>query len=352
MNRFLKGVSIGAVLVAQVALADIPDIDSSSWATDPTDYGMTAKEFIQAESRAFFADFIGRAGINAFFHFPGVATAEDRFVVSPNNDTVYSIATVNVTEGFNLVLPEMGDRFVSIQIIDENHMTPFYLYGGGTYTFTADQFETSYVGVGIRTATDASEADVLFIQEQLFPNYQITGAADADDMPRPDLEVLERVRTALIAEYDNLTTTAGAMQPSTDLVEDWKFFTYVTAGAWGLSPDTTAMYTPGGPEHAIGGDCYTATFPRVPVEAFFSITVYGADKYLMSNADNIISSNRGVVTNDDGSFTVAFGDEKCRELAPNYAYTPEDGWSFLLRAYRPDVEAFRAYEMPEIVPTE
>ena len=97
---------------------------------------------------------------------------------------------------------------------------------------------------------------------------------------------------------------------------------------------------------------HLATFPPVPVEAFFSITVYGPEKYLMSNENNIVSSNRGVVTNDDGSFAVAFGGNECRGKAPNFAYTPKDGWSLLLRAYRPDVEAFRAYEMPEIVPAE
>jgi hypothetical protein len=70
----------------------------------------------------------------------------------------------------------------------------------------------------------------------------------------------------------------------------------------------------------------------------------------MSNENNIVSSNRGVVLNDDGSFTVAFGDKDCRDLAPNFLYTPEDGWSFLMRAYRPDVEAFRAYQLPEIKP--
>ncbi|MEM1363119.1 MAG: hypothetical protein AAGF94_15625 [Pseudomonadota bacterium] len=52
--------------------------------------------------------------------------------------------------------------------------------------------------------------------------------------------------------------------------------------------------------------------------------------------------------NDDGSFSVAFGGEDCRKLLPNFAATPEDGWSFLMRAYQPDVEAFQAYELPEI----
>ncbi|MEW9918466.1 DUF1214 domain-containing protein [Marimonas sp. MJW-29] len=351
MKRILVAVLCG-VMSAPAALAEIPEIDSSDWATDPRDYGMTAKEYIQAESRAFFADFIGRVGLNTFYHFPGVASAEDRFVVSPNNDTVYSVAVVNVTEGFTLELPETGDRFVSVHIVDENHMSPFYLYGGGTREFTADQFETEYVAVGIRTGTDASEEDVRFIKEELHPNYAITGASNVDEMPRPDLDVLARVRSALVAEYGKLSTTSGAMQPRTELVEDWEFFTYVTAGAWGLSADENAMYAPYALPEAIGGKCYTATYPPVPVKAFFSITVYGAEKYLMSNVDNIVSSNRGVETNDDGSFTVAFGGEECRELAPNYVYTPDDGWSLLLRAYRPEVEEFQAYEMPELTPVE
>jgi len=86
--------------------------------------------------------------------------------------------------------------------------------------------------------------------------------------------------------------------------------------------------------------------------AFFSITVYGPEKYLMTNKDNIISSNRNIISNADGSFAVAFGGENCRSLAPNYAYTPKDGWSFLMRAYRPDVDAFKAYEMPDITAVE
>ena len=102
----------------------------------------------------------------------------------------------------------------------------------------------------------------------------------------------------------------------------------MTAGAWGLSPDANAMYKPYALDGAQANTCYTATYPPVPAEAFFSITVYGPKKYLMSNEDNIISANRGITTNDDGSFTVVFGGDDCRDQAPNYAATTEDGWFF------------------------
>ncbi len=332
----------------QKAENSIPPIESSGWAVDPEQYGMSAKEYIQSESRAFFADFIGRSGINNFFHFPGLSSAEDKWVVSPNNDTIYSLAIVNTTSGFTVSLPDTGDRFVAIQITDENHMTPFYLYGGKSYEFKAEQFATDYVVVGIRTGTDASSEDVKYIVEQLHPNYKIVGANTTDEMVRPDLEKMIKVREALIPAYDKLPDTFGTMQSRTQDVDDWEKFTYVTAGAWGLSKEENAMYKPYAKKDVKGGMCYKATYQKVPAKAFFSITAYGPDKYLMSNEFNIVSTNQGLKSNEDGTFTVAFGDNNCKKLAPNFLYTPKDNWAFLMRAYRPDVEIFEQYELPEI----
>jgi len=342
-------VTAGLTIFAAQVFAEIPEIDSGGWSTDPTRYGMTPKEYIEAESRAFMADFIDRVGVNKFYHFPGLSTAEDKFVVSPNNDTIYSVATVNAENGFTLTLPEVGDRFLSAQVITENHMTPFYVYGGGSYSFDADQLETDYVVVGVRMGTNGTAEDVAYVTEELQPQYAIEGAKDADDLVRPDLETLKTVRAALLAEYSKLDDTFDTMRKSTGEVDDWERFTYVTAGAWGLSADENAMYKPYALPGVKGGDCYTATYPKVPVKDFFSITAYGPDKYLMSNEDNIVSSNRVIDLNNDGSFSVAFGAEGCRRLAPNYIYTPDDGWSLLLRAYRPDVEAFKSYEVPDLV---
>ncbi len=206
--------------------------------------------------------------------------------------------------------------------------------------------------MGVRIGTDGTPDDVAFVTSELQNQYAITGAAETDALIRPDLELLAQVRPPLVAAYNQLPNSFGAMQKRTADIKDWEYFTYVTAGAWGLSEDENAMYAIGGPKDAKEGQCYTGTFAPVPVKAFYSITFYGPDNYLMTNEDNIVSSNRGVVNTDDGSFTVAFGAQECRELAPNYANTPKDGWNLLLRAYRPDVAAFKAYRMPDILPVE
>jgi hypothetical protein len=347
-NPGLYSKSVSPLLEFRIMAVSIPEIDSSDWAVDPRQYGMSAGEYIQAESRAFFADFLARAAINEFFHFTTLTKASDHWVVSPNLDTIYSLAVVNTRDGFALQLPDVGERFLSTQIITEEHLTPFYLYGGGRHEFSASDFATDFVVVGVRMGTDGTAQDVRTIVEQLQPQYAIERAASGSDLTPVDKLLLEKVRAALMPEYSKLPNTFGAMQKRAEDVRDWEYFTYVTAGAWGLSADENAMYALGGAADAKGGACYVATFPKVPAEAFFSVTAYGPQKYLMTDSDNVVGSNHGVKLEADGSFKVAFGGEACRSLAPNFLATPEDGWSILLRAYRPEVAAFKTYRMPTI----
>ena len=90
------------------------------------------------------------------------------------------------------------------------------------------------------------------------------------------------------------------------------------------------------------------------MKAFASLTLYDAQNFLMSDDNNIISTNRdNFIAKKDGSFEVVFGGEPCRKIAQernaNFGYTPKDGWSGLLRAYRPDVNAMYQYQMPKLV---
>ena len=90
----------------------IDAIDSSNWAVDPKDYGMTAMEYQYGEANRLFAGMQKRAGaINTWFHFKGLSKFGDNWVVSPNNDTIYSIAIVDARKGFTIEVPDVGERF-------------------------------------------------------------------------------------------------------------------------------------------------------------------------------------------------------------------------------------------------
>jgi hypothetical protein len=75
--------------------------------------------------------------------------------------------------------------------------------------------------------------------------------------------------------------------------------------------------------------------------------MYDADKYLVSNDRNIINKYNVKMNPDGKTFTVYFGSkEQCGDM-PN-RLDIVDGWNFLMRAYKADVEAFKKYEMPEV----
>ncbi len=58
-------------------------------------------------------------GPNMFLHRDGLATAENRGVVSPNNDTLYSSIILDLrAEPVVITLPEVNDRYFSIQLLN------------------------------------------------------------------------------------------------------------------------------------------------------------------------------------------------------------------------------------------
>ncbi|MEP4076329.1 DUF1214 domain-containing protein [Haloferula sp.] len=331
--------------------SSIEAIDSSSWAANPVDQGMTAEEFIRAESLHFMKGMAGREGINNFYHFTSLAKAEDKWVVSPNNDVIYSMAIVDASKGFTLTLPDTGDRFITGQIVTEEHMS-HHLVGGGVYKFTGEEFNGSHVAIGVRVGTDASADDVALIVDTLQPQM-LVDSNSAGEVSSYDEETLLKVRSALMVEYNKLPNTFGQMTDDVKKVKDWEKFTYCSAGAWGLAEDKYAMYLPYNLKGAKKDVCYTATYPQPKVDQFWSITAYNNEKYLMSNDDNIINTGNAIL-NDDGTFTVHFGPAsyKDREGVKNFILTTEDNWGFLMRAYEPDVKAFEAYDIPEIKPVD
>jgi len=114
----------------------IDSIDSSNWKVDPTKYGMTAMKYQMAIGEKFFQTQIQRAGgVNKWNHFPALAKAADRWVVSPNIDTMFSMAIVDAREGFTIMLPGVGERFMSLHVNDQYHTAVDYTWSTGKHTY-------------------------------------------------------------------------------------------------------------------------------------------------------------------------------------------------------------------------
>jgi Protein of unknown function (DUF1254) len=51
-------------------------------------------------------------------------------IVRPNRDTLYSLSVFDLDAGpVTVTLPDAGERFMSMQVIDEDHYTPEVVYG-------------------------------------------------------------------------------------------------------------------------------------------------------------------------------------------------------------------------------
>ena len=151
----------------------IAAIDSSGWAVNPLDYGMSAMDYERAEAELLFGNFAKRAGgVNKFFHFPGLTKADDRWVVSVNNDTIYSVATVDAREGFSVTVPDVGERFLSIHIQDFNHTIVDYTWSPGTHHYPADACRYGLCPGRHSHRYGRQRGGPGLVREQLQPNFQ------------------------------------------------------------------------------------------------------------------------------------------------------------------------------------
>ena len=107
-----------------------------------------------------------------------------------------------------------------------------------------------------------------------------------------------------------------------------------TAAGWGGLPDEEAAYISFEPGKPIGE--YTLTIKDVPVDGFWSISLYNADGFFEPNDRNAYSVNNLTARRSpDGSVTVHFGG--CGDDRPNCLPIME-GWNYTVRLYRPRPE--------------
>jgi hypothetical protein len=120
-----------------------------------------------------------------------------------------------------------------------------------------------------------------------------------------------------------------------------------SAAGWGGLPEEEAYYVNQDPGLPVGE--YKLTVRDVPVDAFWSISLYNADGYFEPNERNANSINNiTAARNDDSSITVHFGG--CDDDRPNCLPIME-GWNYLIRLYRPRPEILNgSWTFPPIEP--
>jgi hypothetical protein len=308
---------------------------------------VTLDSFARAESDRMFASFQADAGgVNRLFHNRAPTPIEHQPVIRMNRDTLYSAAVVDISAGATVTMPDGGDRYVSVMVVNQDHYINRVIHEPGRHALTVDELDTPWVAVAARILVDPADAEdvaaVNALQHQLAVE---ASSAKPFELPDYDTDDLDSIRTALLelakhaGGFDHAFGAKGEVDPIRHLVG--------TAAGWGGLPDREARYVAVAPDLPVGE--YALTVRDVPVDGFWSISVYDAAGLFEENERGAYSvNNLTAAPNDDGSVTVHFGG--CGDDRPN-CLPIMDGWNYTVRLYRPRPEVLDgSWTFPAIEP--
>jgi hypothetical protein len=310
---------------------------------------VTVDTFIRAETDIYARRYVDEGGLGRFTHIREPAPIDKQDVIRMNRDTLYSMGIFDLDAGpVTITKPDAGARFMSMQVIDQDHYTFGVFYDPGSYAFSREQIGTRYLLVVIRTLADPQDADDIRIvhglQDALTASQFSRGSFE---IPAWDKASQDRVRDALLVlgttmhDIDDVFGSKAQVDPIHHLVG--------TALGWGGNPASEAKYINVIPPEGDGETAYRLTIRDVPVDGFWSISVYNAKGYFEPNDRNAYSVNNLTATKEaDGSVIVQFGGcddtiANCLPIVP--------GWSCAVRMYRPRAEILDGrWRFPELQP--
>jgi hypothetical protein len=336
--------SLGIAFIAISAVQAQSPSPSTSGNTVP----VTPENFTRAETDTYFANIVREAGgPGKFFHRREIEPIDKQIVIRGNRDTLYSAAIFDLDAApVTITLPDAGKRFMSMIVINEDQYTPAVYYGAGSHTFTKEQIGTRYLMLALRTFVDPNDLEDLkkvhALQDAVKVSLQSPGTFT---IPNWDPVSHKKVRDALLVLYATLPDmnrmfgTKEQIDPVRRLIG--------SAGGWGGNPDSEAQYLNVTPTRNDGKTVYKLTVPsNVPVDGFWSITVYDAEGRFQKNEYDAYSVNNLTAKKSaDGSVAVQFGG--CDGKIPNCLPTVP-GWNYMVRLYRPRVEILNGtWKFPE-----
>jgi hypothetical protein len=335
LKRFIA--TIGAwALLGSAAFGDAP-------------VPVNALNFVRAETDSYMALFAAQGYFANFSHIRGPTPVAEQDVIRMNRDTLYSGAIFDLTSPVTIKMPDNKGRFQSMLVLNQDHYVVGVEHEGGDYTLTEEEAGTRYVVAIIRTFMDPQDpadiAEANRLQDAIMFEQADAGSFDVPDWDRVSLDRTRGLLNALTADLPGDLTGAFGAKDEVDPI----LHLILSGSGWGGNPPSAAVYANVVPKQNDGSKPQSVTVKDVPVDGFWSITVYNEDGYMQANDLDAYSVNN--VTgerNADGSVTVHFGG--CEDGRVNcLPITPS--WSYIVRLYRPRAEILEGgWTFPEPAP--
>jgi hypothetical protein len=313
---------------------------------------VTRDNYVRAQTDFYFAQSVRRGGFGKLLHARKMVPVERQGVVRMNRDTLYSAGVFDLAAApVTITLPDPGRRYMSLQVISEDQYTPLVAYAPGRYTIDEAQAGTRYAMLLVRTLADPRRPDDMAAAHQLQDAIVVEQARSGTfEMPDWDAASREAVREGLVALESQRHINPSQMFGAKGDVESLAHLIGAAIG-WGGLPPSAAVYEGGAVARNDGKTIYRLTVRNVPVDGFWSISVYNRAGYFKKNKFDAYSVNNvTALPNADRSVTVQFGGcnaeiGNCLPIMP--------GWNYTVRLYRARAEVLSgAWKFPKPQPVE
>lgn len=304
---------------------------------------VTPQNYVRAESDYQFKAYIDKWDCFGKFKHWAAYDVTKQITVRGNRDTYYSFGVFDLTSPLTIKMPEPDGRYQSVMAINQDHSIGA-VYGPTERTLTKEKVGSRYVMLVIRTFVDpndkADEEAGMKLQRQVLVEQADIGTFEVPNWKKEEIEATRNsilVVAALATETSKMFGIKEELEPV--------YWMLGAALGWGGLPAKAALYENIVPEMNDGKTAYTLNVKDVPVDAFWSVTLYDKEGWIpLNETKNYSFNNITSEKNKDGSITIHFGGD------PKQAnYLPiVPGWNYIVRLYRPQAEILEGgWKFPE-----